>query len=488
MVVNQEKYYYQEKTYYKISKSPCLIVKEDLKLVCISKRLGGKKLNKYKVGLVSLGCDKNRIDSEIILSKLNDQYEITNDPKKADIIVVNTCGFIEKSKQESIDTILEMAEFKKKYNCKLLIATGCLTQRYGKDITELIPEIDILMGVNDYDKLISHIKNFMEDNKKIVSFNFSNENINEGERIITTQGHTAYIRIAEGCDNFCTYCIIPKIRGSFRSRKLESILDEADKLVKNGVKEIILVAQDTTRYGEDLYNEKMLPKLLQKLSLIEGIEWIRVLYCYPEQITDELILEIKNNKKVCKYLDIPLQHISSDILKRMGRKTNKEQVINVIEKLRANIPEIILRTSIIVGFPGETKENFEELKAFVTEYKLDRLGVFTYSQEEGTPAAIMEDQVEEEVKLLREEELMLIQKDVSNYINSKKLNNIYDVIIEGHDNGFYYGRSTEMSPDVDGFIIIKSDISLKKGDIVKVKIKSCLEYDLMGVVLNESCK
>lgn len=488
MVVNQEKYYYQEKTYYKIYKSPCLIVKEDLKLVCISKRLGGRILNKYKVGLVSLGCDKNRIDSEIILSKLNDQYEITNDPKKADIIVVNTCGFIEKSKQESIDTILEMAEFKKKHNCKLLIATGCLTQRYGKDITELIPEIDILMGVNDYDKLISYIHDFMEDNKKITSFNFSNQNINEGERIITTQGHTAYIRIAEGCDNFCTYCIIPKIRGSFRSRKLENILDEAERLAKSGVKEIILVAQDTTRYGEDLYNEKMLPKLLQKLSLIEEIEWIRVLYCYPEQITDELILEIKNNKKVCKYLDIPLQHISSDILKRMGRKTNKEQVINVIEKLRSNIPEIILRTSIIVGFPGETKENFEELKTFVKEYKLDKLGVFTYSQEEGTPAAIMEEQIEEEIKLLREEELMLIQKDVSNYINSKKLNNVYDVIIEGFDNGIYYGRSTEMAPDVDGAIIIESDIPLENGHIVKVKIKSCLEYDLMGVVLNESCK
>lgn len=488
MVVNQEKYYYQKKIYYKIYKNPCLIVKEDLKLMCISKRLGGKNLNKYKVGLVSLGCDKNRIDSEIILSKLNDQYEITNDPKKADIIVVNTCGFIEKSKQESIDTILEMAQFKKKYNCKLLIATGCLTQRYGKDITELIPEIDILMGVNDYDKLISYIKDFMEDNKKITSFNFSNQNINEGERIITTQGHTAYIRIAEGCDNFCTYCIIPKIRGSFRSRKLENILDEAEKLAKSGVKEIILVAQDTTRYGEDIYNEKMLPKLLQKISLIEGIEWIRVLYCYPEQITDELILEIKNNKKVCKYLDIPLQHISSDILKRMGRKTNKDQVINVIDKLRHNIPGIILRTSIIVGFPGETKENFEELKDFVKEYKLDRLGVFTYSQEEDTPAAIMEDQIEEEVKLLREEELMLIQKDVSNYINSKKLNNIYDVIIEGFDNGIHYGRSTEMAPDVDGTIMVESDTQLEKGNIVKVKIKSCLEYDLMGVVLNESCK
>ncbi|MBU3220108.1 30S ribosomal protein S12 methylthiotransferase RimO [Clostridium algidicarnis] len=445
-------------------------------------------MNKYKVGLVSLGCDKNRIDSEIILSKLNDQYEITNDPKKADIIVVNTCGFIEKSKQESIDTILEMAEFKKKHNCKLLIATGCLTQRYGKDITELIPEIDILMGVNDYDKLISYIQDFMEDNKKITSFNFSNQNINEGERIITTQGHTAYIRIAEGCDNFCTYCIIPKIRGSFRSRKLENVLDEAERLAKSGVKEIILVAQDTTRYGEDIYNEKMLPKLLQKLSLIEEIEWIRVLYCYPEQITDELILEIKNNKKVCKYLDIPLQHISSDILKRMGRKTNKEQVINVIEKLRSNIPEIILRTSIIVGFPGETKENFEELKTFVKEYKLDKLGVFTYSQEEGTPAAIMEEQIEEQVKLLREEELMLIQKDVSNYINSKKLNKVYDVIIEGFDNEIYYGRSTEMAPDVDGAIIIESDIPLENGHIVKVKIKSCLEYDLMGVVLNESCK
>ncbi|MBU5590661.1 30S ribosomal protein S12 methylthiotransferase RimO [Clostridium sp. MSJ-4] len=445
-------------------------------------------MSKYKVGLVSLGCDKNRIDSEIILSKLNDEYEITNDPKKADIIIVNTCGFIEKSKQESIDTILEMGEFKNKYKCKLLIATGCLTQRYGKDLSELMPEIDIIMGVNDYAKLTSYIKDFMNNHKKIVSCNFSHHNINEGERVITTQGHTAYIRIAEGCDNFCTYCIIPKIRGNFRSRKIESILEEATKLSEAGVKELILVAQDTTRYGEDIYNKKMLPTLLKELSLIKGIEWIRVLYCYPEQVTDELIYEIKDNEKVCKYLDIPIQHISSSVLKKMGRKTNKEQITKVIEKLRFNIPEIVLRTSIIVGFPGETEEDFKELKDFVKEYKLDKLGVFTYSQEEGTPAAIMEDQVEEEIKGKREKELMLIQKDVSSHINSKKINKIYDVIIEGYDGEVYHGRSSEMSPEIDGLILFRSEKTLEKGNIVKVKINQCSEYDLMGVVCDESCK
>lgn len=445
-------------------------------------------MSKYKVGLVSLGCDKNRIDSEIILNQLSNEYELTNDPKEADIIIVNTCGFIEKSKQESIDTILEMAEFKNSYNCKLLIATGCLTQRYGKELSELMPEIDIIMGVNDYSKLNSYMTEFMTNNKKIISCNYSNELINEGKRIITTQNHTAYVRIAEGCDNFCTYCIIPKIRGKYRSRNMESILDEVHNLAKSGVKEIILVAQDTTRYGEDLYSHKKLPELIRKLSAIEGIEWIRILYCYPEQINDELIEEIASNEKVCKYLDIPIQHISNNILKKMGRHTNKEDIINIIEKLKRNIPDIVLRTSIIVGFPGETENDFNELKNFIKEYKFDKLGVFTYSQEEGTPAALMKDQIEETTKEAREQELMILQRSISEKINAEKINKVYKVIVEGFNGDYYYGRSKEMAPDIDGIILFESNDKFNNGDLVNIKITQTLEYDLIGVVHYESCK
>ncbi len=444
-------------------------------------------MDKYKVGIVSLGCDKNRIDTEIVLEKVSKEYELTTDAKNADIIIVNTCGFIEKSKQESINTILEMAEYKNKYKCKLLIATGCLTQRYGKELLELMPEIDILLGVNDYEKLNEYINDFIKNQKKIVKCNYSNEIINEGNRIISTQKHTAYVRIAEGCDNFCTYCIIPKIRGKYRSRKLENIVDEVNELARKGVKEVILVAQDTTRYGIDIYGEKKLPELIDSISKIKDIKWIRVLYCYPEEITRELINVLKENIKVCKYLDIPIQHASNEVLKRMGRKTDKESITSIIDSLREQIPNIVLRTSIIVGFPGETNENFEELKDFVAEYKFDKLGVFTYSQEEDTPAALMKDQIDEEIKKQREEELMLLQKNISKEINSKKVGKVYEVIAESFDGGYYEGRSSEMAPDIDGSIIFKSDLPIKIGDIVSVKITKTLEYDLIGVVQYESC-
>ena len=294
--------------------------------------------NKYKVGMVSLGCDKNRVDSEIILGKMSNEYEITNDPKNADIIIVNTCGFIESAKQESIDTILEMANYKINYKCKLLIATGCLTQRYGEELRNLIPEIDIMLGVNDYNKINEFITDFIDGNKKASELlNYSDENINEGKRILTTQKESAYIRIAEGCNNFCTYCIIPKIRGKFRSRKMENIINEAKDLSESGVKEIILIAQDTTLYGSDIYEKKSLHLLIRELSKIEGIKWIRVLYCYPEEIYDELIDEIASNEKVVKYLDLPIQHISDNILKLMGRKTSKQDIINKINKLREKV-------------------------------------------------------------------------------------------------------------------------------------------------------
>lgn len=445
-------------------------------------------MEKYKVGMVSLGCDKNRVDSELILGSINKHYEITNDAKEADIIIVNTCGFIESAKQESIDTILEMAEYKNKYKCKMLIATGCLTQRYGDEILDLIPEIDILMGVNDYMKLHRLILDFIKDEKRISSANYSDEGINEGIRLLTTKQHTAYVRIAEGCNNFCTYCIIPKIRGKFRSRLEKNILDEVKMLVSNGVKEIILIAQDLTDYGVDIYGKRMLHDLISKISKIEGVEWIRLLYCYPEEITDELIEEIATNEKVVKYLDLPIQHISSSVLKQMGRRTNKEAIISKIDTLRSKVPGIALRTSLIVGFPGETDENFEELKKFLEDYTLENVGVFAYSQEEDTPAAKMECQVDEEVKIQRQKNLMAVQRNVVKDQNKLKIGNIYDTIIDGNNGEYYIGRSYEMAPEIDGLIYIKKEKSLNLGDIVKVKIHDVMEYDLMGEVLDEFSK
>jgi len=444
-----------------------------------------------KVGLISLGCDKNRIDSEIILNNVNSDinFEIVNDPKKADIIIVNTCGFIESSKEESINTILEMNEYKKNCNCKVLVVTGCLSQRYGNDLKELIPEIDIMMGVNDYAKLTESIINFINKNSIQSELNnYSDSNINEGGRILTTPSYTAYLRIAEGCNNFCTYCIIPKIRGKFRSRKFENIIEEAKSLAANGAKEIILVAQDTTLYGVDIYNKKRLHELLNELSEIKGIEWIRVMYCYPEEIYDELIDVIASNNKICKYLDIPIQHISDNILRPMGRKGRKEVIIDTIKKLRHNIKDICLRTSIIVGFPGESEEDFNELKNFISETNFNNLGVFKYSQEEDTPAAIMENQISEEVKEKRYEELMLIQQNISKQINENKIGKIYDVLVEGYEKHKWFGRNYEMCPEIDGLIYFESKDALIIGSIIKVEIVSSLKYDLLGVVCYESCK
>lgn len=445
-------------------------------------------MEKFKVGMVSLGCDKNRIDSEILLGTISNEYEITNNPKEADIIIVNTCGFIEKAKEESINTILEMAQYKTNYKCKLLIATGCLTQRYGEELKNLMPEIDIMLGVNDYKKIHKLIREFISEQKTSLQVNYSDSNINEGKRILTTASQTAYLRIAEGCNNFCTYCIIPKIRGKFRSRSMENILKEAEGLSKQGVKEIILVAQDTTLYGSDIYGEKKLHILIKELAKIQGIEWIRVLYCYPEEIYEELVDEIASNKKVVKYLDLPIQHISSKILKRMGRKTNKEDIIEKIDLIRSKIKGINLRTSLIVGFPGEEEEDFEELKDFLKEYKLDKVGVFTYSREEGTPAAKMENQIDENIKEKREKTLMMIQRGISKEINQLKINNIYDILVEGYNGEYYFGRNYEMIPEVDGKVFFKSENKIKNGEIVRVQIKSCTDYDLVGVVYNESSK
>ena len=445
-------------------------------------------MSKFKVGMVSLGCDKNRVDSELILGSINKFYEITNNPKDAEIIIINTCGFIESAKQESIDTILEMAEYKKTHKCKMIIATGCLTQRYGDELLELIPEIDILMGVNDYMKLHKLIVDFIKTEQRVSSTTYKDEGVNEGERILTTNSHTAYLRIAEGCNNFCTYCIIPKIRGKFRSRSKESILAEANSLVNQGVKEIILIAQDLTNYGEDLYGKNQLHVLVNKLSEIEGLEWIRLLYCYPEEITDELIDVIANNPKVMKYLDLPIQHISNNILKMMARKTNKETIIDKIDLLREKVPGITLRTSLIVGFPGETEEDFNELCSFLKDYKLDNVGVFTYSQEEGTAAAKLPNQIDEDVKIKRKETLMNIQRGIVRDLNKLKIGNIYDTIIDGSTGEYYIGRNYEMAPEIDGLIYVTKKKTLKKGDIIKVKITNVMEYDLVGDVWDESSK
>ena len=445
--------------------------------------------DKYKVGMVSLGCDKNRVDSEIILGNMSSDYIITNNPKEADIIIVNTCGFIESAKQESIDTILEMANYKVNYKCKLLIATGCLTQRYGDELGELIPELDMMLGVNDYNVINEVITDFINGNKEAANLlNYSDESINEGKRVLTTQKESAYIRIAEGCNNFCTYCIIPKIRGKFRSRKMENIIEEAKDLSKSGVKELILIAQDTTMYGSDIYGKKNLHVLLQELAKIEGIEWIRVLYCYPEEIYDELIDEIAHNEKVVKYLDLPIQHISNHVLKLMGRKTTKEAIIEKIEKLRDKIQGLIIRTTFIVGFPQETEEDFNEIIDFLKEYKLDKVGVFTYSQEEDTPAARMGGQIPEEIKKQREEALMKVQREVSESINQTKIGKVYDVLVEGQKGNQYSARNYEMAPDIDANVFFESEKTIDVGTFVKVKITKSMDYDLIGVVVDEPCK
>ncbi len=441
-------------------------------------------MEKLKFGVINLGCDKNRIDSEIIVDSLKSRYEVVTDEKQADILLINTCGFIESSKQESIDTILEMSKYKK-YKCKVLVATGCLTQRYGSELLELIPELDIILGVNDYDKLHQCIEKSLETGEKSCITNYSDTNINIGKREVTTGGTTAYLRISEGCNNACAYCAIPKIRGKYRSRDMEDILKEAKELAINGYKELIIVAQDTTNYGVDLYGEKRLHILLRELGKIKSIKWIRILYCYAEELTDEIINEIALNDKVCKYIDIPIQHISDDVLKAMRRKGRKKIITNNIHKLRTAVPDMIIRTTLIVGFPGETEENFIELLNFVKETKFDKLGVFTYSQEEGTVAAEMECQIDEVVKEQRRDAIMMAQQSISEEINKNKIGKTYDVLMENKENGTYYGRSYEMAPEIDGDIYVKSD-NVTIGSFVVVKITDALEYDLIGEVIGKS--
>ena len=435
---------------------------------------------------VSLGCDKNLVDTEVMLGLLASKgYQMIDDEQKADVIVVNTCCFIHDAKEESIQAILEMAEYKKTGFLKALIVTGCLAQRYQKEIIEEIPEVDAVLGTASYDKIVESIEEALSGHQSVELADINVLPVVQAKRLVTTGGHYAYLKIAEGCDKHCTYCIIPKIRGSFRSVPMERLVTEAKDLAGQGVKELILVAQETTLYGKDLYGKKSLHQLLRKLCKVNGIRWIRLLYCYPEEIDDALIQVMKEEPKICKYLDLPIQHASNDILKKMGRRTSKEQLIEIISKLRKEIPEIAIRTTLITGFPGETKENFEELYQFVQEMEFDRLGVFTYSPEEDTPAAAMPKQVSEEVKEERQAEIMELQQEIAFELAEDMIGKEVLVMIEGKvaDENAFVGRTYKDAPNVDGLIFINTEEELMSGDFAKVRVTGALEYDLIGELI-----
>ena len=435
---------------------------------------------------ISLGCDKNLVDSEVMLGLLDKKgYQIVDSEEDADIIVVNTCCFIHDAKEESIQTILEMAEYTKEGKLKALIVTGCLAQRYQQEIIDEIPEVDAVLGTTSYDHIVEAVEEALAGNGHVVLEDVDALPDVKEKRLVTTGGHYAYMKIAEGCDKHCTYCIIPKLRGNYRSVPMEKLLAEAKDLADQGVKELILVAQETTVYGKDLYGEKSLHKLLRELCKISGIQWIRILYCYPEEIYDELIQTIKEEKKVCHYLDLPIQHASDAVLKRMGRRTSKAQLVEIIEKLRKEIPDISLRTTLITGFPGETQEQHEELKDFVDEMEFDRLGVFTYSPEEDTPAATMTEQIPEEVKEERQAELMELQQEIAFDLAEDMVGREVLVMIEGKvaDENAYVGRTYKDAPNVDGLIFINTDEELMSGDFARVRVTGALEYDLIGELI-----
>lgn len=441
---------------------------------------------------ISLGCDKNLVDSEKMLGLLTEKgYTMVEEEKDADAIVVNTCCFIHDAKEESIETILEMASWKEKGKCKALVAAGCLAQRYQEEIREEIPEVDAIVGTTGYTEIVKILDELLEgEGEETLTCCPSIDRLPASlsdKRVVTTGGYTAYLKIAEGCNKFCTYCIIPHIRGRYRSFPMEDLLDEAERLVKNGVRELILIAQETTVYGVDCYGRKALPELLKKLCQIDGLDWIRLLYCYPEEITDELIQVMKEEKKICHYLDIPIQHSEDSILKRMGRRTNREELVALINKLRREIPDIVLRTTLITGFPGETEEEFACMVDFVEKMKFNRLGVFTYSTEEGTKAAVMEEQVPEEVKEQRRDRIMELQQEISAQTASRMVGKKMSVLIEGYlyEEDIYIGRTYMDAPKVDGNVFVRAEEEMISGDIVPVYITGASEYDLMGDVIYE---
>ena len=444
-----------------------------------------------KILFISLGCDKNLADSEEMLGLLTaNGHEIVDSEEEADVIVINTCCFIHDAKEESVNTILEMAEYKKSGTCKALIVTGCMAQRYKEEITQEIPEVDAVLGTTSYGDIVKAL-NEVQTGNVFQEFRDINELPEDcGHRVITTGGHFGYLKIAEGCDKHCTYCIIPSLRGKFRSVPEERLLKQAEYMASQGVKELILVAQETTVYGTDLYGQKTLHLLLKKLCQIKGIRWIRVLYCYPEEIYDELIQVMKEEPKICHYLDLPIQHASDKILRRMGRRTSKQQLIDIITKLRREIPDIVLRTSLITGFPGETEEDHQELMEFVDEMEFDRLGVFTYSPEEGTPAETMEGQVPEEVKEARRDEIMELQQEISLDKGNDRIGQEVLVMIEGKVSGesAYIGRTYGDAPKVDGYIFVQTGELLVTGDFAKVTVTGALEYDLIGELTDEYTK
>ncbi len=435
-----------------------------------------------KVLLISLGCDKNLVDSEVMLGLLNKAgHQLTNDETEADVVVVNTCAFISDAKEESINTIIEMGELKKTGKLKKLIVAGCLSQRYKDEIMKELPEIDVIIGATNYDKIVEAIGT---DEESIVDdINYTPRPI--AERIVTTNASMAYFKIAEGCNKQCTYCIIPHIRGRYRSMPMDSLIASAEKLASDGIKELVLVAQETTLYGVDLYGEKKLPELLTKLSEIEGIEWIRLLYCYPEEITDELIEVMATNPKICHYVDIPIQHSENAILKRMGRRTSREDIVELVGRLRTAMPDIAIRTTLISGFPGETQELHDGLVDFVDECEFDRLGVFTYSPEEGTPAAEYEDQVDGELAVKWRDEIMELQQEISYEKNQQMIGSTQKVLIEGYlvDDDVYVGRTYRDAPGVDGIVFVSAPYELISGSFVDVKITEANEYDLTGVIV-----
>lgn len=452
---------------------------------------------------VSLGCDKNLVDSEKMLGLLNEAgYRVAQEESEADAIVVNTCCFIHDAKEESVETILEMAEWKKKGRLKALIVTGCMAQRYQDEIQQEIPEVDAVIGTTGYTEIVPILDEILaeaEASQKEAAVEEPKEKsfVNccpsidllpaslADKRVVTTGGYTAYLKIAEGCNKRCTYCIIPYIRGHYRSFPMEDLLEEARKLAEGGVKELILIAQETTVYGMDCYGRKALPELLTKLCEIEGIEWIRILYCYPEEITDELIAVMKKEKKICHYLDIPIQHSEDTILKRMGRRTNRAELVSLVEKLRKEIPDIVLRTTLITGFPGETEEEFKNMVDFVDSMEFDRLGIFPYSAEEGTKAAEMDGQITEEVKESRRDEIMALQQEISADKAASRIDDEMSVLIEGYlyEDDIYIGRTYMDAPKVDGNVFVRAEEELISGDIVPVRITGANEYDLMGDVI-----
>lgn len=442
--------------------------------------------NNLTIFFVSLGCDKNLVDSEVMLGILRAHgFTLVDDEIEADIIVVNTCSFIHDAKEESIQTILEMAEMKHSCRCKALIVTGCMAERYKDEIMTEIKEVDAVIGTTSYQHIAEVVAEVLEGQKVKQFDDLQAMPEVDVQRIMTTGGYSSYLKIAEGCDKHCTYCIIPKVRGDFRSVPMEHLLEEAQNLADGGVKELILVAQETTMYGTDLYGEKRLPQLLRALCKIRGLRWIRILYCYPEEITDELIQVIKEEPKICHYLDLPIQHASDGILKRMGRRTSRAQLIETIEKLRREIPDIALRTTLITGFPGETQEQHEELMDFVDQMEFDRLGVFTYSPEEDTPAASMPDQIPEEVKEERQAELMELQQDIVFDQAEDRIGEELLVMIEGKvaDENAYVGRTYRDAPNVDGLIFVNTSEELMSGDFAKVKVTGSADYDLIGELL-----